>query len=50
MHNEDAVAFTTARRFAPNRPDRVTFSGGLHGLGENAYCQDAMPPGLTSGS
>lgn len=43
MHNEDAVGFTTARRFAPNRPYRVTFNGGVHGPGDNAYCQAAMP-------
>jgi hypothetical protein len=36
MHNEDAVGFTTARRFAPNRPYRVTFNGGVHGPGDNA--------------
>ncbi|GAA2591635.1 hypothetical protein GCM10010304_40760 [Streptomyces roseoviolaceus] len=39
MHNEDAVGFTTARRFAPNRPYRVTFNAGVHGSGDNAYCQ-----------
>ncbi|MEU9331167.1 hypothetical protein AB0D91_46970 [Streptomyces canus] len=44
MHNEDAVGFITARRFAPNRPYRVTFNGGVHGPGDNAYCQAAMPP------
>lgn len=43
MHNEDAVGFITARRFAPNRPYRVTFNGGVHGPGDNAYCQAAMP-------
>jgi hypothetical protein len=36
-HNEDAVGFTTARRFAPNRPYRVTFNGGVHGPGDNAW-------------
>jgi hypothetical protein len=44
MHNEDAIGFITARRFAPNRPYRVTFNGGVHGPGDNAYCQAAMPP------
>jgi hypothetical protein len=44
MHNEDAVGFTTARRFAPNRPYRVTFNGGVNGPGDKAYCQAAMPP------
>ncbi|MDX3128776.1 hypothetical protein PV367_02935 [Streptomyces europaeiscabiei] len=44
MHTEDAVGFTTARRFVPNRPYRVTFNGGVHGLGDNAYCQAAIPP------
>lgn len=52
MHNEDAVGFTTVRRCAPNRPYRVTFNGGVHGPGGNAYCQAArLPcPRLTSGS
>ncbi|KFG01096.1 hypothetical protein IQ62_09310 [Streptomyces scabiei] len=50
MHTEDAVGFTTARRFAPNRPYRVTFNGGVHGLGDNAYCQAPPYPRLTSGS
>ncbi|MPY61358.1 hypothetical protein [Streptomyces spongiae] len=44
MHAEDAVGFTTARRFAPNRPYRVTFNGGVHGPGDSAYCQAALPP------
>ncbi|WP_406223990.1 hypothetical protein [Streptomyces canus] len=44
MHNEDAVGVATARRFAPNRPYRVTFNGGFHGPGDNAYCQAAMAP------
>lgn len=34
----------TARRFAPNRPYRVTFNGGVHGPADNAYCQAVMPP------
>jgi hypothetical protein len=44
MHNKDAVGFATARRFAPNRPYRVTFNGGVHGPGDNACCQAAMLP------
>ncbi|MGY1495055.1 hypothetical protein ACW4TU_00110 [Streptomyces sp. QTS52] len=44
MHNEGAVGCTTGRRFAPNRPYRVTFNGDVHGPGDNAYCQAAMPP------
>ncbi|MDX2549039.1 SDR family NAD(P)-dependent oxidoreductase [Streptomyces sp. WI04-05B] len=43
MHNEDAVGFTIARRVTPNRPYRVTFTGGVHGPGGNAYCRAAMP-------
>lgn len=45
MHNEHAVGFATARRFAPKRPYQVTFNGGVHGPGDNSYCQAAMPPG-----
>ncbi|MFE9446577.1 hypothetical protein ACFYO2_48710 [Streptomyces sp. NPDC006602] len=49
MRNKDAVGFTTARRFAPNRPYRVTFNGGVHDPGATPNARPPWPR-LTSGS